>query len=41
VAELTELIGFRAIEPLDAERWLDDDNGVAVAVALPQPQTYL
>jgi hypothetical protein len=41
VADLTELVGFRSIEPV-AESWLDDDEGrLAAAIALPVPPTYL
>jgi hypothetical protein len=42
VAELAELMGFRSIEPLAAEQWLNDGDGrLAGAIALPPPPTYL
>jgi hypothetical protein len=42
VAQLAEIVGFRAIKSRDAERWADDGGSFrADAVALPRPETQL
>jgi hypothetical protein len=45
VTDLSELFGYRTMKPLDRsadpERWFDDDDPIAIAVALPIPGAHV